>query len=573
MAKRTPATQTGEIAANYVRNVFTLMNWNANPTQNDLGIDLYVEACDEAGTLLPWRFAVQVKGASKIRSVNRSPVYRVDAPHVRDWASADLPVLFILCHVKGHRVAAAFSLWVDKFVCGSLGWPVGDDSFVPPRTVSLRLPVDERFNEGCRDRLLEYLKGWSPIGRAEGGITGYLTHVSEQVIQRYTIQEETFRWSLDALPIRYRCMAQGQAKDVADGVHELLARGRRRITLLGKPATGKTTSLNRILAHPPERLIPVSIREIVPTSPEEVHDHVCSALRIGNQRHARYLQVQGRLLLLVDGLSEMGHYPEIMENIIQLSSKMKETRFVIASRTAEYQQIRHRQAFEEWEIMDLDQESQDAFVSEQPPETEAAVLSAFRAQPELRRECGNQFLFLIAVKLIPCLQGKALRRANLYEEFLARYLRWVQVHRLESAKIMELLSRIAFAMRGPSSPRKTISNSVLTQLLKKECGIRDAEVVRRMLYAHGLIEKRGRRSGFFQDTLQEYLCAKWLILKGVFPSMLDTSQGRLYYQGVELNDMIRSFYIELGGFEVIAAQGCRNGGVPGQEHGTEHTAR
>ena len=68
------------------------------------------------------------------------------------------------------------------------------------------------------------------------------------------------------------------------------------------------------------------------------------------------------------------------------------------------------------------------------------------------------------------------------------------------------------------------------------------------LYEYGLLRKKGSQVEFVQETLQEYLCAQYLVANRVLPCDMCGKSGKLSYKGMDVEGMVRSFYLELSGF-------------------------
>ncbi|GAH65609.1 unnamed protein product [marine sediment metagenome] len=111
---------------------------------------------------------------------------------------------------------------------------------------------------------------------------------------------------------------------------------------------------------------------------------------------------------------------------------------------------------------------------------------------------------------------------------------------------MEILSKVAFMMRKSPGRETTITTSAFDRLLSNELRPRSAVIdMRTQLRKLGLLESDGQRGlRFFQETLQEYLCADYLVQQGIFPKEFGGENG-LSYDGVALNNVIVSFYVEL----------------------------
>lgn len=555
---RTDRSRVADLAVNYVANVFAQMNWNVNRLANDIGIDLHVDPCAKyTGECLPWAFDVQVKGTSRLRVVRGEVVFRTDTKHVQHWIQTTQPVLFVVCHIQGCRVSGAYFAWVDQFVYGSLRWPILDDSFVSPKYVSLRFALKPRFTKRCREQLLEYLREWRPIAVTEEGIRKYLRETGSEIQEKHKKRRYILNWSLNALPISYERRTFRGKTNRADSAHQLLRFGERRISLLGRPGSGKTTTIDRLLAQAPEKVIPVAIREFLPAaSKTNLCDEIMRKARIANRQHLEYLERQGRLLLIVDGLNEFHDYAAVMKNISDLSLEMRRSRFLVACRTFEYDDMPKRKGFDEWEIVNLDDSQQDAFIGRQTTTVGSIARRYFKSE-QVRKMCRTHFVFLIALEEIRKRGRIPLRRVELLEVFLNRYLEWVQKPRWVFSDIFRLLSEIAVAMRSRGLVRTSIGNSELTRLIKKTYDAKQADFIKQRLYKQALLEKQGRHTVFFQEMIQEYLCARWLVESGALPCSFRELDGRQFYEDLELTDEIRSFYIELGEFESLVAQKYR----------------
>lgn len=561
MPKLTREDQVGKIAVNHVQRVFTAMNWNTNELFNDVGEDLHVEPFDSStGALLPvTEFKVQVKGRTCERLIENEPSISIGSGHVMKWVCGHVPVLLILCHIEGTEVRSAWFHWTDEYVYGAQKWPLGAPGFRAPRTVTFRFDGRQVFDKTCQEQLLAYLREWGSAAKTESGIGHYLMSERQKTLDRYPITRGGYRWDLFALPMKYERQGEGQICSV-EGEDNLLDCGRRTILLLGKPATGKTTTIQRLYAQQSQGVIPVSIREILPTDVDEVCQHVLRTVGISSRRHVEHLQSQGRLLLIVDGLNEMHQSERIVKNIRDLAYQLPETRFIATCRTADYGSIGGLEEFDSWEIAPLDESAQEGFLSTQPPKTQSAVWDAFSKDPELRELCSNQFLFLMAVELLPTLRGQPLRRADLYNRFLAKYWKWMKVTGLSPQQLEDLLSTIAFEMRRSKTGGTCMRDSILRRLITREINTRyqgsDRRAVETTLYKYGLVERKGGYLQFWQETLQEYLCARYLVTNRILPCHMECRSGRWSYKGLSVEDMVRSFYLELSGFQNLSPDDC-----------------
>lgn len=559
--KRMETVQIGKAAVNYVREVFNDMNWSVNPlSDEDFGADLHVQPFNSVKrTPLGREFNVQIKGRTRPRIANREALCPVRTGHVRSWLDSQLPLLLVLCEVQrdaGSRVTRAWFTWVDHRVYEEVGWPIWGDTLGKSQTMTLRLPTDQPFHVACQTALLDYLSQWRPAGHTVRGLKKYLSSLSLGKKELHDIREDGLRWSLFVLPIKYKPYGTGKAGRIAAGHHKLLRHGCRTLLLLGKPATGKTITVDRVFAKPSSGLVPVSIKEPLLSGTKDFVQYVRDKCGVANNDHFQSLQSKGHFLLMLDGLSELRHSKEVACTVSELASQLVETRFIVTCRTNDYEDIGGLNDFDVWEIADLDDKAQDRFLSRQPEEVNKAAHNAIGEDPALRNLCRNQFLFLIFVSLMPELKGKRLRRSDLYDHYLSKYLDWVGVRGLERMYLLELLSKIAFAIRKEGvSSRTSIKTERLRQVLQDEVGTDHVASVEADLDQYGLIEKTEDGSArFFQETLQEYLCAYHLVSRGVLPGRFAVGPGGLSYEGVEIDEMVKEFYIELAGIERLGLQ-------------------
>jgi predicted NACHT family NTPase len=470
------------------------------------------------------------------------PCITLHGSSVSDWLADQLPVLLVFCQVTGQRVASAHFAWIDAAVYGQLGWPIEVDTL--QGLCSVRISLSERFTVRSRQALLSYLECWASVHKTAKNVDDYIADRSRRILAASTIRRGLFQWSLFSLPISFEQRPRASKPKVITP-KELFCATNRRIAILGKPATGKTITVQRLIARPPGKSIPILINDSLPANVEQIIQRICRAVGIASRDHFNWLEWSGRLLLIVDGLNEFTDYDAVAKNLRALAEALPNSALVVTCRTADYRGI---DGIQEWEIRELDKAAQGAFLDSQPPPTSAAVCDAFTRQPRLQAECSNQFLFLLAVELIPKLKGATFSRTELYRTFIERHLRWEHIERLERQRLINLLAKIAFTMRQSQRERTSMPNSKLVKLLALEVGPDDAEHLKRKLYRHGMIETNGRTSRFFQETLQEYLCAQYLVNKGILPCHFAQGQNGFSYDGVRIDGVIKSFYAEIGGF-------------------------
>ena len=362
-----------------------------------------------------------------------------------------------------------YYLWVDDYAFGRLGWPFGVDRAQVGKTTTLKIGTECRFRRGCSADLLGYVREWGAGAASARKISGYLATMGARKEQKHLHQRGLFEWSLFALPITYRrCGVEKQTH--LEGEYELLRRGGHRILLLGGPATGKTTTVDRLCARPFADTIPVSIRGCLPSNREAVCDFISGELGLASDRHTDYLGRQGRLVLIVDGLGEMSGADSVVESVNRLTAGFPECRFIVTCRTEEYRDIGGVRDFTSWEISELDRDSHDVFLRGQPPQVQAAVSAALDQDPELQRLCGNQFMFLMAAEVLPEEEERPSTRARLYGRYLSKYLEWLKIPKLGLDQVEAILSAIAFEMRRYERSRTDFPATSLQEIMNDEYG-------------------------------------------------------------------------------------------------------
>lgn len=558
LPRRGPGSVTEMSAMNYVREVFNKMHWTAVPMEQgtDFGIDLNVDTFKDIAPheKLPWTFQAQVKGSRRPHISRGQISWSVPSAHIRSWILGDLPVLLVLCELAGD-VPFARCTWADEYVYSTLGWPIADESSVVPRSVTIKLAASAHFTRESMAPLLTYLKDWSPPRRTADHLMMYKRNTRDTVLRESDVRSKIARWSLFALPLTYERIGSFSDRSIIRSEVRPPEFPDRCVALLGKPASGKTVTVKRVMAFPPGNSIPIRINDALLASTgaltkQTLFEYVMRTVGISSERHVGYIEQRGDLIIILDGLNQFRNRDGIADAISSVAREMPTTTFLITCRTAEYKKLR---GFKEWAIVDLDDKAQRWFLKCQPRETQRTVTAAFRRQPDLQQECRNPFLFLLAVQLIPELGSRSLDRVELYRRFLQRYLTWVGVERSARSGWVRLLAKIAFSMRKSRTERTAIQNSHLSKFLRSEPELEDPDWVRNRLYEYGLIEKRGRYSRFIQETLQEYLCAFHLVESGVLPYRFVTKEGGFYYDSVEISGPMMQFYIALAGFSRIAA--------------------
>jgi hypothetical protein len=71
---------------------------------------------------------------------------------------------------------------------------------------------------------------------------------------------------------------------------------------------------------------------------------------------------------------------------------------------------------------------------------------------------------------------------------------------------------------------------------------RDIQETLQEIYRHGLLVKEKGLIRFFQETFQEFLCARWLCDQRAFPREFRKHEDKVLFKEIQLNDVILDFY-------------------------------
>ena len=417
---------------------------------------------------------------------------------------------------------------------------------------SFKIPLANRLTSESAQDILSHVAAWAPVSNTRDNIVRFRKRQAETIRAESIIRKGLFKWDLFSLPITY--IPRGPGRDVATNVDDWLRQLGRTVVLLGKPGSGKTITLRRVLADLTQWQVPVDLRPMLPNVTRELRYAVRAAIPILTDRQFEYLEARGQLMIVLDGLSEFKRVEDAAYQIAELSRTWSNARFIITCRTAHCDLIRQKlPGFEEWEIADLDPGAQDRFLRTQSEEIQAAMQGAFSRWSGLRDLCANQFLFLIATEMLPQSLDEHLDRTGLYHIFLRRFMEWMSVQ--DPDVMIDRLSTIAWRMRKSGIDRVSALQSDLTRWLSEELGTLGAEAFEPRLYEQGLIEQAGERCRFFQETLQEYLCAHHLVRERILPCAFESTGETLQYEGVEISELIRGFYVDLACLSRVCERG------------------
>jgi len=368
----------------------------------------------------------------------------------------------------------------------------------------------------------------------------------EKILASSAWVDTPFKWDLFAL--RICCQRYGKRPHAGPTIRceDLLSRGVRRILLLGPPGSGKTTTCKRLTAFPPAKIVPLEISGSIPEGTDSIVDRFQkdSGLAIKNCEFLKEQLRNGNILLVADGISEERDMDATVLALEKLAAQpqLSKVRFLVTCRTGAYKALREDRfrGFRKLVLKELDHRAQSEFLAKQGRDVERAVRRAFDREPELQEICRNQFLFIVTVTLIaeegPT--GFVATRATIYQRFLERLLgRWEKLSAMRRCHMESFLKELAVDMRECGVNRSTISEDRVLELLRSNLkGANEKELTAELRYllSLGLLHGKDTTISFFQETFQEFLCAKWLT----------ENQRRLF----PINDVICSLYNEIAGF-------------------------
>lgn len=369
---------------------------------------------------------------------------------------------------------------------------------------------------------------------------------------------ESLGFSIFALPIT---LDPGNHK--MDGVKTISDISSRRILIHGKPASGKSTSIKRILSTAKDhgKLIPIELHHRDLSDFQKIQDKACAKLGSVSKDVFNALAKDERFLFIFDGLNEFPNIKELAKDLYELSTSLRTSKFLVTCRSFEFKSEAQPElrGFKALKIKDLDRGDQIKFIQEKVKGNTRKVklLKVFKENTLLNEVCSNQFIFLMAMRLIPDAKVSPRVSSEFYELFLDQFLKsWEQKSIWQSSSLDEkrrFLEAIAFKITESGRISKTvISTSALERALAntEDLHVTDSGRILKELLHDGFLERQNKDIKFFQETFQEFLLASWLVRKGVFPRELTRSErGSLRYKNVEISKLSENFYLEMTGIQ------------------------
>lgn len=373
-------------------------------------------------------------------------------------------------------------------------------------------------------------------------ISDHLERVSSKAMKGNKVWKEYIGADLFALPIRIR-----PARIKLTCIQDYAGIGDRKIALIGKPGSGKTTAVTRIFAKSLGQygLIPIKLQREWLLDPEKVADKVGKLLDVNSTDLLNVLDKSGRLLFIFDGLDQTEHMETNFATINQLSTETFEvSNFLVTCREEEYHALPETFDFDEQCIQNLNRDDINYFFSKM--ENADQIHDVINREDDLRKICSNKFIFLMVIQLLRENEIAPRLSSEVYDKFLDRFLNtWVKKRtvpdRVGVTQIREYLENTSSHIAVKSDRVDEVSRTSLEAIIPED--------VLRSLLHNGFLESRGDQIAFFQHTFQEFLFASWLFRENVFPvEFKRDDQGRYHYKNAYISSRTLMFYKEITGF-------------------------
>jgi hypothetical protein len=366
----------------------------------------------------------------------------------------------------------------------------------------------------------------------------------EKAIKWNPLWQDWFGVDLFALPIRV-IPAEIEIRSIKDYAKIT----NRKVALVGKPGSGKTTAVRRIqcTALGQFELVPIELKREWLDEPADVRKQVSMELDISSDDVFSTLEVSGRLLFIFDALDQLEHMDKRYANIDRLATEFfTNSHFLVTCREEEYMRLPEKRDFVEHHIVDLDGGAMCSFLSKM--DGGGPIWFVLNSEKGLQNICSNPFIFLMVVKLLLEHKSAPSLISEVYKIFLKHFLsEWAKREALSDEvtidKMQEYLRKIAAHIAMKSENRDDVS--------RDELQVVASENVIDGLLRHGFLVRKGNKIAFFQLTFQEYLFAQWLFENGVFPAKFEESREGPRYKGAYLSSQMLRFYKEITGFSRI----------------------
>ncbi|MFX0198506.1 MAG: TIR domain-containing protein [Candidatus Hodarchaeota archaeon] len=375
-------------------------------------------------------------------------------------------------------------------------------------------------------------------------LTTHMQREWKKAIKLSRLWQEWFGVDLFALPIRVT-----PAEVEIASIQDYAKIPGRKVALIGKPGSGKTTAVRRILctALGQYEQVPIELKRKWLSEPADGQARVSELLGISSEDEFNTLEASGRLLLIFDALDQVDHMDEMYANIDRLATEFfTNSHFLVTCREEEYTRLPQKRDFVQQHIVELDGNAMHAFLSKMDGGSE--IWDILAKEGNLQCICSNQFIFLMVVKLLLKHKPPPSLISEVYKIFLNHFLsEWAKREALSDEvgidRMQEYLQKIAAHITIEGDNRDDISRDALRVVAP--------DTVVDSLLRHGFLIRRGTKIAFFQLTFQEYLFARWLFENSVFPARFEESQEGPRYKGAYLSLQMLRFYKEITGFSRI----------------------
>lgn len=333
-----------------------------------------------------------------------------------------------------------------------------------------------------------------------------------------------------------------------------VAASEKRLVLLGRPGSGKSTFMKHLLLTQVNQasfvyqfpvLIPVNQ---ITVAGRTIFQEVSNILRLAGLQYpdefTNHMFKSGRLRILIDGLDEARHSDrlKIIDEIQELSRLYFDCSFVVTCRSAAYDFW--LQDFLHFEVVDFSVNAIEQFINRwfiDDPSNAADLLVQIRGNSRLEELCSNPLMLTIVCIGFRAGAGVSTNRSEIYKEAIEALLKnWDITRRvkrddpyqeLTPKRRQDLLCELAARTfsNGELVFSDNRANDIVSKFVNRIPSVADydcGDILTAIESQHGLVVRRSRTYWSFAHlTFQEYFTAQYIIQKG----------GNLYQDVVRKN--------------------------------------